>query len=276
MGMGDFVEMGLFWLGPRVGSGREGSGLAAYGLFGVLRRELQQMSVELRDGVGNAKTPGNVLKLVFEGLGFAYSEDGSLAADLHPAATAQRLVWTLRYGESYFELVSSILRWCGCELRPGVAADGITPTVHVFRPGSRFGPSPVVAASFGTGGLNHPILELVSIDPERISDATVLPGGWDHQTTLDWYADRQMVIDGAGAYGVTSTIRPATRALARALAGADAGYIMCRPQLGVELWDTISITDTVAGLSGVRRLVSSATIEAGHGAWRMWLQIGLE
>lgn len=275
---GNYAEMGLFWLGPRVESGREGSGLAAYGLFGVLKRELQQMNVELRDAAGNPMTPGNILKLVFQGLGCTYSEDASLASDLQPAAVGERLVWTLRYGEPYFDLVSSILRWTGCEVRAGVAADGVTPTVYVFRPGSRFGPTPAAAKEIGAavGSYVMQPLEVVSIDPERASDATVLPGGWDQQATLDWYADRQLVLDGGGAVGVTSTTRPATRALARALALADAGFVALRPALEVELWDTISVTDGAAGLSAARRLVSSAAVEAGRGQWRMRLGLGLE
>jgi hypothetical protein len=144
-----------------------------------------------------------------------------------------------------------------------------------MRPGSRFGPTPSIAKSIGGAG-QHPALEVVSVDPERVSDATVLPGGWDHQVTLDWYADRQIVVDGGGAYGVTSTIAPATRALARALAGADAGYVRLRPALEVELWDTISLTDSAAGLSSARRLVSSAVIRAGRGRWESLLRLGLE
>jgi hypothetical protein len=208
-------------------------------------------------------------------LGFSYSEDPSLASSLQ-LAVGSRLRWTLHYGQPYADFVRSILRWCGVEPRAGVAADGITPTVAIMRPGSRFGPQPAASKILGEGPPQHPALEVVSIDPERLSDATLLPGGWDTQTVLDWYADRQIVIDAGDAYGVTSDIEPATRALSRALASADAGYIMCRPCLELELWDTISVTDTAASLSRVRRLVNSVAVQAGQGRWRMRLGLGLE
>jgi hypothetical protein len=272
---GDFVEWGLWWLGSRVGAGREGAAVECYGLWGILERELQQQSCELNQADGSPMTPGNVLKLIFQSLGFTYSEDPSLSASLQPAVP-NRLHWTLRYGEPYADLVRSILRWCGCEARAGVAADGLTPALLIFRPGSRYGSQPAAAKILGEGPPQHPSLEVVSIDPERLSDATLLPGGWDIQAPLDWYADRQAVIDASGAYGVTSTIEPATRALARALASTNAGYVVCRPCLELELWDTISVTDTAAGLVRARRLVNSVAVAAGQGRWRMRLGLALE
>jgi hypothetical protein len=271
---GDYTEWGLYWASARVPSGREGAAVVGYGLWGALERELQQQSCELNTATGDPLTPGNILKLIFTGLGFSYGEDPTLAADLQPPVV-ERLRWTLRYGEPYSDLVRAILRWCGCEARAGVAANGTTPTVRVFRPGSRFGPAPGIGKAIGGAG-NHPILDVVSIDPERASDVTLLPGGWDHQVTLDWYADRQLVLDAGGAYGTPQSIRPATRALARALAAADAGYVRLRPALEVEVWDTISVTDGVAGLQGARRLVNDVTIAAGRGGWAMRLGLGLE
>ncbi len=276
---GDYTEWGVWWAGPRVGAGRQGAAAEAYGMWGVLERELQQMSCELNEAGGSPMTPGHILQLIFTGLGFTYSEDAALAGWLQPAV-ANRLRWNLRYGDAYADLVRSLLFWCGCEARAGVAADGVTPTVSIMRPGSRYGPTPAAAKALGDAALGHPALEVVSIDPERASDATLLPGGWDVQIGLDWYADRQLVLDAGGAYGVTSTIEPATRALARALAGADAGYVVCRPALEVELWDTISVDDAVAGLAAARRLVNSVEVTAGRGRsgtlWVMRLGLGLE
>jgi hypothetical protein len=122
----------------------------------VLERELQQQSGELNLANGDPMTPGNILKLIFTGLGFTYSEDPTLAADLQPTAL-ERLRWTLRYGEAYGDLVRAILRWCGVEARAGVAANGVTPTVKIMRPGSRFGPTPGVAKTIGGAGA-HPVI----------------------------------------------------------------------------------------------------------------------
>lgn len=272
---GTYVDMGLFWLGSRRSASRTGWELAGYGLWGVLKRELQQQSAELRQVSGDAMTPGEVLRLILTGLGFAYTEDAGLAGVLHPATALERLTWTMRYGQAYAALVRSVLRWVGCELIPGVAADGVTPTVRVMQPGSRVGATPAAIVDLGAVG-DHPMLSLVSADPEMVTDVTVFPGGWDHQLALAEPVDRQLVLDASGAYGITSTIAPATRALARALAGAPAGVVRIRPALEIELWDTISITDGPAGLSGARRLVRWVSVAAGKGRWAMELGLGLE
>ena len=275
LGLGaSLADMGLFWIGGRVSAGRGGYQAAAYGLWGVLRRELQQQSGELNESGGNPMTPGKVLELIFRGLGFTYTEAAGLTAYLHPGAS-ERIRWAMRYGQDYATLVRAILRWVGCELRTGVAGDGITPTVTVMRPGSRFGPAPAVDVALGATG-DHPLIEVVSVDPETVTDATIFPGGMDHQVTLSEPVDRQLVMAAPESYGVTSTINPATRALARALAGADAGYVVCRPAVEIELWDTVSITDGPAGLAAARRLVRSQEVRAGAGRWAMRLSLGLE
>ncbi len=88
--------------------------------------------------------------------------------------------------------------------------------------------------------------------------------------------DRQLTLEASEAVGVVWDTTPATRALARALAGAEAGMVRCRPALEVELWDTVSVTDGPAGLSGARRLVRSLAVVAGQGRWEMRLALGLE
>jgi hypothetical protein len=267
--------MGLFWIGHRVAASRQGWAVAAYGLWGVLGRELQQQSAELLQPSGAPMEPGEVLALIFRGLGFTYAEDAAVATILHPATAAERRTWTMRYGQPYAALVRSVLRWTGCELVPGVASDGVTPTVRVMQPGSRMGALPTPNPNLGAPG-DHPILELVTVDPELVTDVTVFPGGWDHQLGLIEPVDRQLVFDASGAHGTTSSIAPATRALARALAGAPAGRARLRPALEIELWDTVSLTDTAAGLAGARRLVRSVAIAAGKGRWEMELGLGLE
>lgn len=280
LGLGaTLVDMGIFWLGSRIAASGVHSGpgwqLVAYGLWGVLKRELQQQSAELLQASGDPMTPGEVLELILTGLGFTYVEDAAVASILHPATAAERLTWTMRYGQSYASLVRSVLRWVGCELVPGVAVDGVTPTVRVMQPGSRVGATPSPIVDLGATG-DHPILELMSVDPEMVTDVTVFPGGWDHQLALSEPVDRQLVLDASGAYGITATIAPATRSLARALAGAPAGSVRIRPALEIELWDTLSITDGPAGLSAARRLVRSVSVAAGRGRWAMELRLGLE
>jgi hypothetical protein len=275
LGLGaTLVDMGVFWLSGRVAASREGWQGAAYGAWGMLRRERQQMSCALVDEAGNALAPGDILEIIFNGLGFLYSEDPSLNSTLHPSLDA-RMSWTLRYGRDYASLVRGLLRWTGCELRTGVAADGTTPTAHVFRPGSRFGPTPAAAVHLGGSG-NHPALEVVSVDPETITDVTIFPGGWDHQLPLADFVDRQLMLEASEARGVVWDTTPATRALARALAGAEAGMVRARPALEIELWDTVLVTDTPAGLLGARRLVRSLALAAGQGRWEMRLTLGLE
>lgn len=274
LGLGaTLIDVGVFWLAGRIEGSRDGWQGAAYGLWGMLRRERQQVSVALREANGDAMTPGNILRLVLTGLGFQYTEDASLSSALHPAVGA-RMLWTLRYGRDYATLVRGLLRWTGTELRTGVATDGTTPTVRVFRPGSRFGPTPAAATAFG--GNQHPVLEVVTVAPETVSDVTVFPGGWDHQITLTGFVDRQLMLDASEATGVVWDTTPATRALARALAGADAGMVRCRPALEVELWDTVLVTDGLGGVSGVRRLVRSVALAAGQGRWETRLLLGLE
>lgn len=281
LGLGaSLIDMGIFWVGSRISSSRGSHGvgsweLAAYGLWGVLRRELQQQSAELLQPSGDPMTPGQVLQLILSGLGFTYSEAGGLGSILHPATAAERLTWTMRYGQPYAALVRSVLRWVGCELVPGVAVDGVTPTARVMQPGSRLGAAPAAIVDLGAAG-DHPLLELASADPEMVTDVTVFPGGWDHQLALAEPVDRQLVLDASGAYGITSTIAPATRALARALAGAPAGMARIRPALEIELWDTVTLTDTAAGLSAARRLVRGVSVAAGDGRWEMDLALGLE
>jgi hypothetical protein len=269
------VDMGLFWRGPSIQASRAGWQVAAYGLWGVLRRELQQQSVELRQGSGDPVVPGEVLELIFTGLGFDYSEDASATSALHPATAAECLTWTMRYGQPYAALVRSVLRWTGCELVPGVASDGVTPSVRVILPSSSLDTLGTANPELGATG-DHPIVEVVSIDPETVTDVTVFPGGWDHQLALQEPVDRQLVVDASGAYGVTSTIAPATRALARARAGAPAGLVRCRPALEIELWDPITVTDSAAGLSAARRLVRAVSFAAGRGRWSMDVVLGLE
>lgn len=273
----DLIDMGVFWIGNRVGTGREGYALHGYGLWGVLRRELQQQSAELLTASGDAMTPGDVLNLVFSGLGFGYSEESGLSGSLHPAA-GSRLTWTLRYGQSYASLVRAVLRWVGCEVVAGVAVDGVTPTVRVMRPGSRFGPTPT---AMGLGGVGqHPLLEVVCGEPEVVTDVTIFPLGMDHQVPLGAAMDRQLVLAASESYGITSDIAPATRALGRALAGADAGYVRLRPALEIELWDTVALTDTVAGLAAERRVVRGIAVGVGRGAsgwrWMEQIELGLE
>ena len=194
------IDQGVFWLAGRVGASREGWQGTAYGLWGMLRRERQQMSAALREASGDAMTPGHILELVLRGLGFDYSEDATLATRAAPCG---------RRSDAVDAALRTRLcgRWCaGCcagrerELRTGVAANGTTPTAYVFRPGSRFGPSPSVATALGAAG-GHPALEVVSVDPETITDVTVLPGGWDHQIPLSGYVDRQLTLEAIGSGG---------------------------------------------------------------------------
>jgi hypothetical protein len=193
IGLGStLIDVGVFWIGGRVSASRAGWSVAGYGLWGVLERELQQQSCELNDAGGNPMTPGKVLELIFKGLGFTYSEGAGLSSVLHPATAAGRVRWTLQYGRDYAGLVRTLLRWTGCELVASVAGDGFTPTVRVMRPENRFGTAAVPAVDFGMVG-EHPALEVVSVDPEMVTDMTVFPGDgitryrWSSRMIGNWW-----------------------------------------------------------------------------------------
>jgi hypothetical protein len=83
------------------------------------------------------------------------------------------------------------------------------------------------------------------------------------------------VVNAGDAYGIVSTNGPATWALARALAAADAGYVLARPALEIELWDTVTITDGPAGLAAARRVANSVAVRAAPGVWEMRVGLGL-
>ena len=279
LGLGStLIDVGLFWIGGRVSSSRAGWSAAGYGLWGVLQRELQQQSCELNTAGDDPMTPGKVLELIFKGLGFTYTEGTGLSSALHPSTAAERVRWVLKYGQPYADLVRTILRWTGCELVASVAGDGFTPTVRVTRPENRFAEgapaAAVPAVDFGASG-EHPAIEVVSVDPELVTDVTIFPGGWDHQIPLLEPYDRQLVVNAGDTYGITSTNGPATWALARALAAADAGYVLARPALEIELWDTVTITDGPAGLAAARRLATSVAMRAAPGVWAMRVGLGL-